>query len=193
MKSEAFKIVTTADRNHIAMIVTSTVLAYSQFACKSNRYIAVMTGNSQYGVRKVRTLMDRMGTLGMLEGTLPELPRIPETTWSRLSTAIMQANDVIEWCVEDDIFPTELASMIILNDKAIQISNDVRYDITTASDAADELDAASEAAYEAYETMRVPHTKSQINACEASPVSVVKSEARTRSVGALPSRLEMLQ
>ncbi|WNJ91767.1 hypothetical protein [Bosea sp. 685] len=193
MKSEEFKIVTDADRSRIAKLITTVVLSYSDMASKSNRYIAILTGNSQHGVRTVRKSMERKGTLGTMQGDLPELPRIPETTVTRLKTAIIEAAEINEWHFRENIDSPELSIMRQLMIEALMVERREVIDLGAASDVADRLDAASEQANDVYEKVRIPLSAAEIQAMMPQPPIRRQQAASTRRIAALPQRSEMLQ
>ncbi|WID97529.1 hypothetical protein QO058_04480 [Bosea vestrisii] len=195
MKSSDFRIVTNADRRRIANIVASTVLSYEHMTAKSNRYIAILIGHTETGVREIRLLMKKMGTLGTRKGELPELPRIPETTWGRLHLAIADAEELSELAEMHQIKTPLTKALRQLRGRAIRLTTGKDVELTDVAALADSLTAATELASGECDRLIPPLSDAARKLIELPAYEPTARELSRieRHIAALPRRSEMLQ
>lgn len=144
-------IVSRSDRRRHADATTAIALLFAETSRLSNRSIAIMLRNSEYGVKKVRQLLASQGKLGILPGAAPTLSPIPKTTRCELDAAIADSSDMIDLAAEDGVDGPSLRYLRSLHQHAISISADYQQPLQKLAEIAHALRTACDDAYEEYD------------------------------------------
>lgn len=172
MSSTSSTIITRSDRRRHADATTAIALLFAETSRLSNRDIACMLRNSEYGVRKVRQLLTAQGKLGIVPGAAPALAPIPETTRGELGTAIADSADLLDLADADGVDGPTLRLLRSLQQHAISISTDYQQPLQTLAEIAHALTRACDEAEDEYVLMSADRgSADQIKLADRSPAA----------------------
>lgn len=153
MKPTDFEPITQADRRRCVDVTTATALLFAETSRLSNRALAAMLGSSEYGVRKVRKLMSAQGTLGIVPGSAPSLPRISETTRGRLGTVLADTEELPNLAEIDGVGGPALRRLKLLRQYAMAVYKDGQQPLQLMAAVAQELSESADDAQDEYDLL----------------------------------------